>query len=211
MKKIMWIQEIKGGDLSNSVCLFEQSQAFICSLRKLLGVPMSSYDDYNQLCYLAMLKACSYYDVGYYFDLHKDTFNALWKKCILREYLSFKLKQDFVVSIPFGSYVKKKSELDNLIGYSLVGDVDSGSDLFFELEQSSLSYLLWYEVQHLLCERDYYILSSYYRKNQQLVQVARQLGMTPCAVRNRKIRALRKLRNSPRIKILAKEYYGIGD
>ena len=68
---------------------------------------------------------------------------------------------------------------------------------------------LWQSVRESLNHRDYQILYRYYKKEQNLKQIANEFNLTSEAIRKRKIRSLRKLKENKYLQILAADYYGL--
>ena len=68
---------------------------------------------------------------------------------------------------------------------------------------------LWQSVRESLNHRDYQILYRYYKKEQNLKQIANDFNLTSEAIRKRKIRSLRKLKENKYLQILAADYYGL--
>ena len=205
------IEQVKQGDLNAALQIYNENRGFIQHLgRNVFYVAEQNLNDFEQLAFLAILETTKAYKIGY---AEVSTFKALWKKYILKEYFDFRLETQMTMRVSRSTYTKLKATtgINNSLLQPVKYELDTvkGSNLFIEIEREMLNDALWQLVRESLNHRDYQILYRYYKKEQNLKQIANDFNLTSEAIRKRKIRSLRKLKENKYLQILAADYYGL--
>lgn len=205
------IEQVKQGDLNAALQIYNENRGFIQHLgRNVFYVAEQNLNDFEQLAFLAILETAQAYKIGY---AEVSTFKALWKKYILKEYFDFRLETQMTMRVSRSTYTKLKATtgINNSLLQPVKYELDTvkGSNLFIEIEREMLNDTLWQLVRESLNYRDYQILYRYYKKEQNLKQIANDFNLTSEAIRKRKIRSLQKLKENKYLQILAADYYGL--
>lgn len=199
------ITSIKNGDLKTSYGLLEMNRSFLRGLYNKLYICGYYYEEFESLCYVALLKAANKADIS-----KLEYFNGYWKKYILHEYLVEKIQVQYAFSMNTALYQKlRQSNTDVITDYystlEYEGLIIDGC--YEDLYHKELRRILWVEVQNVLTETNAYIIWSIYSNHRTMVSLAKELGIGVERVRRRKVRSLEKLRNSAIIKSLGRDYY----
>ena len=204
------IEQTKRGDMDAAALLVQLNRGYLLYLAKqVFYVNPQNYDDFVQLAFFAVIQTSKAYKFDY---STKDTFKALWKKYILKEYFDFKMETYHALKVSRSTYSKINAEIgvDNSILKTCGVELETvkGEDLYFDVEQNLLKEQLWLTVKEILSEKDFIIIYRNFKKEEQLKTIAKDFGVTSEAIRKRKVKALEKLKNNKYVQCIAREYYG---
>jgi hypothetical protein len=208
-EEIQLIKEIKQGNLEASYDLLTVNHSFLVNLYRKLHVYGYYYEEFEMICYEALIKAANHADLtkGY-------CFNAYWKKYILHEYLLEKIQLQYAFSLTTAEYSTAKRDNVDLINnyYRRSTSKQEGliiNDVYECVFQAELRKLVWIEVSKTVTNENAYILWELFSKNRTLTSLAQELHIGTDRVRMRKIRSLKKLKENKKLRELAYDYYGI--
>ena len=185
------VSSAKFGDSDARVKLFQKYNSFVEYCFNIMSMDFNDHDDFQQLCYLALLEALN----GY--DLDKQTsFLAYWKYYILSEYFQFRLQMRYCMAISRTTYNSLKSFSNiNQIILSKYYEIDH-----YHIEDKCINDVMfesiWEIVDADLSEKNAYILRQIYEEGRSLTSLSKELGIGVERVRQRKIRSLNRLREN---------------
>ena len=202
------VQSVKCGNLRYSADILLDNMDYVIYLRKCFGVDKQYYDDFEQLAYFALLETIRVYNFEY-----KNTFKSLWRRYVLKQYLDFRLEQVFAIKVSRGTYtqIKKTIGIENskLIACHPDTPVEFGAGLHFDVDYIVSKKLLWDEVSQNLSRDDFFIVYNFYKNELSLFEISKYLHLSVNTVKQRKYKALKRLRHNVYLQMLGCDYFGL--
>lgn len=199
------INQIKQGNLSTSYDLLTINRSFLCGEFKRLPTYGYTEDEFHSICYVALIKAAKAADLT-----KIDYFLGYWRSYIYGELLRERSRLDHYFSLTPESYKKAKLmkliEEDNFnlyFGDSIACEFDD----FEAIYKREIRLLLWKEINDTLTSENASIIYDIFVNNRKMCAIAKEMGIGAERVRRRKVRSLEKLKNNPRIQVLARDFY----
>ena len=196
------------GDVVSKTSFWVANFKLVYVFAKDFKVPRKHFDDFSQQCYLAYERTLATFNIE-----AEATFLSYYRRWVLHYYYVWKLHSNYATSLSVyqdqklteGEHTQLRSPacLDKVLSFQAV------DESLTNIEDSLLAKTLWEEVDRILAEDDFYLISRVYCDNSKLKDVGIELGMCASTVKTRHRRALQKLRGSTILREIARDLLGI--
>lgn len=184
--------------------LFFANYGLVLTFEQSFKVQNDEREDFEQLCYLALVQAFNAYQLG-----SKNSFLSYYRRCILHQFYVYKLEMRYPVKMPreeFRAVENGELEVSLTDCQFNYGDLD---DNLLCVEETMMSDVVWGEVEQVLAWNDVLLLKRRFCDEATYKELAEEFGVDPNTLRFKQHRLLIKLKKDTRLHEIARDFYGI--
>lgn len=169
------------------------------------GVRKHEEDDFDQLCFFALIDAIDCYEEG------RNSFLSYFRRSVLHRYFMYRLEMNYPMRVGKRYYqdVKQNAPISCNLDSCLQGYYKM-DEAFRTIESGTVSTAIWEIVKSRVSATEYRILVMRFCGQLKFREIGEVMGFTETQIKTKKNNAFRKLRNNKNLIGIARDFYGIG-